>query len=170
MFFFVTLLPNPSLTSHVRTMVTLQVSVRKLGESVLKPFDISPESQTQWAIIAESLINRKRMEGYFSRWIRDPISPNEIRIQHFNASCRKKLHQTLIESKLITENINLTQSYFCFNVNSHQYIRDTNCQQHIDISLKLEEAFYNDKNDVTIAEFTNEDDNDIMVIKLEPDF
>ena len=162
MLFFVTTLPNSDLTERVKTLVTVQVRIQKFGELKMKPFVITAESKADWAALTESFLSR-RMSAFFTHMLFDPVLPGEIRVRHFFGQSRKNFMQKLRDSDIVHDNVCLKQFYFSYNRNCHSYITNMHCQQHIDLTIKLEEKNHNRKRKL-------EQDDDILVIKLEPDF
>ena len=170
MLFFVTELPNPELSDKVKTLVTVQVRKQELGEITMKPFIIRPETKSDWAAVTESFLP-KRMSCFFAHWHCDPILPGEIKIRHFRGRSRKIFYNKLKDLNLINENTFINQFYFSFNKNCHTYITNMGCSQHIDITIKLEEKTLEEKLDLSNRKRKRSDrDDDILVIKLEPDF
>ena len=171
MLFFTAILPNLNCDQNVRTLLTVQICLRKLGQSSMKPIDILPKDVPKWQGVIDHIVSVKRMQSIFLRSLKnDPISRDEIRIKHLTFTTRKDFNLKLQESKAISNDLSMYQAYFCLNNNNPAYLKHYDCSQHFDLTLKFEEKICNDP---TIEESTiqskNDHDAEIMVIKLEPD-
>lgn len=168
MLFFTKNLPNLTCDQTVRTLLTVQICLRKLGEISMVPIDISPDDIHKWQEIIDDIVSVKRMQSIFLRSLKtDPITPNEIRIRHLTYTTRKYFNSKLQECHAISKDVSMIQAYFCLNSNHVKYLTEYNCSQHIDLTLKMEEKICNE---LTIEEPIEYDpEAEIMVIKLEPD-
>lgn len=170
MLFFTANLPNLTCDEIVRTLLTVQICFRKLGESSMKPIDILSEDVYKWQEVINDIVSIKRMQAIFLRSLKtDPISPNEIRIRHLTYTTRKYFNSRLQESHAIPKDVSMIQAYFCLNSNHAQYLTEYNCNQHFDLTLKLEEKICNELTIEEPIESKNDPEAEIMVIKLEPD-
>lgn len=169
MLFFTAILPNLNCDQNVRTLLTVQICLRKLGQSSMKPIDILPEDVYKWQGVIDHIVSVKRMQSIFLRSLKtDPISPNEIRIKHLTYTTRKYFNLKLQESHAISKDVSMIHAYFCLNSNHAKYLTEYNCSQHFDLTLKLEEKICNDLTIEEPIESKNDPEAEIMVIKLEP--
>ena len=167
MIFYTVNLPNLNCNQNVRTLLTVQICLRKLGESNMKPTNISPLDEYKWREVISRIVTVRRMHSIFGWCLKnDPIEPHEIRIRHLTFSTRKDLNLKLIESGAISKDLSLIQAYFCLNNSNPKYIRDNNYSQHIDLTLKFDEKIIIDNN----LSMEQNSDAETMVIKIEPDF
>lgn len=164
-------LPSLDCEKNVRTLLTVQICLRKLGETAMVPIDILPENVYKWHQVIDEIVSIRRMQSILHRCLKnDPIYQNEIRIKHLTFNTRKFFNLKLLESKAISKNLTMVQAYFCLNNNNHQYLKDQNCNQHIDLTIKFEEKIIcNNLMEESTTELENDPDAEIMVIKLEPD-
>lgn len=171
MLFYVTNLPHMELTREVNTLLTVQICKRKFGELSMTPLKISAEEKPQWTEVIKSLITTKRMSSFYSFWLKhDPILPKEIRVCHLPYRLRRIFQKALTDSTLVQDNMYISESYFCFNQNHHKYITSSNCEQHIDLTIKLEERYAPQKTEIPTQPKTEISADEVMVIKVEPDF
>lgn len=174
MLFYTVNLPNLNCNQNVPTLLTIQICLRKLGETSMKPITILPEDEHKWREVIHHMVTIRRIHSIFVWCLKnDPIEPHEIRIRHLTYGTRKKFNLKLRESQAISKDLSLTQAYFCLNNNNFKYMRDYNYSQHIDLTLKFEEKITIDK-DLSIEQNSdqskNQAESDTMVIKIEPDF
>ena len=170
MLFFTANLPNLTCDEIVRTLLTVQICFRKLGESSMKPIDISPNDIHKWQEVIDDIVSIKRMQSIFLRSLKtDPITSNEIRIRHLTYTTRKYFNSKLQECQAISKDVSMIQAYFCLNSNHAKYLTEYNCSQHIDLTLKLEEKICNELTIEEPIESKNDPEAEIMVVKLESD-